>query len=148
MIKTTDIHTLEPAKRPVGRPRKQRTQTPDERRAYMRAYQATPERRERARQYQARRRAQETSEEREDRLAYDRLRHRLRRESERPEEREERLAKQRARYREQRSRETPEEREARLTYEREIRALRKRAVKSTSRGLTSDPREASKGSGR
>ena len=51
-----------------------------------------------------------------------------------------------ARRKAKQAQETPEKREARLKYQREYRALNK-PKKSTSRGLTSDPREASKGQG-
>ena len=68
MIKTTDLHELRPVKRPRGRPRKQRTQTAEERRAYMREYQSRPERLAYQRAYHKRRREEETAEERESRL--------------------------------------------------------------------------------
>jgi len=56
-----------------GRPRKEQTQTPEERRAYMRAYTKRPEVQAKRREYERRKRAEETPEEREERLAYLRL---------------------------------------------------------------------------
>jgi len=56
-----------------GRPRKERTQTPEERRAYRRAYAKRPEVQAKRREYERRKRAEETPEERADRLAYRRL---------------------------------------------------------------------------
>jgi hypothetical protein len=82
-----------------GRPRKEKTQTAEERRAYMREYNKRPHvkemRRKAMAKYRARIKAEETSEERDARLAEDREYRRMMRQAETPEETEARKAKER-----------------------------------------------------
>lgn len=66
-----------PIKRPVGRPRKEKTQTAEERRAYVREYNQRPEvikrRRAYMKEYRKQLRERETPEERQERLEYQRV---------------------------------------------------------------------------
>jgi hypothetical protein len=86
--------------RPRGRPRKAKTQTREERLAYLSAYYKRPEQRAKRREYERAKRAAETPEERAERRAYESARRReyeaRRRATETPEERAERLKKRRA----------------------------------------------------
>ena len=97
-----------PKQKKRGRPRKARTQTPAERAEYLRQYNQRPEvieaRRARARQYEKRLRAEETPEEREERLAYRRMMEHIRLEAMTEAEREERREKRRLAQRERRAR--------------------------------------------
>jgi hypothetical protein len=121
-------------KRPVGRPRKDQAQSYEDRQAWVREYNQRPEVIERRRAYQRayyptyhkERRARETPEEREDRLAYNRFYLAQRRAEETPEEREDRLAKARDWYHAKRAKETPEEREIRRAKRRAAYHRRKK----------------------